>query len=163
MLWKKTKLFQTIIPQIYSKRSYKTINKYFYISSYSDLKTPNINQNDNTEKINELLLYINKKWKSMYPYTQHITIDKSMASYKGKISFKQYNKDKNKSFGIKFFTKASSDKGYVYHLLPYPGKNFDYDKIKGIGATIIDKFSEEHKNSNFHFTFDSYFFFLKSL
>ena len=85
MLWKKTKFFQTIIPQIISKRSYKTINKYFYISSYSDLITPNINQNNKTEKIDELLLYINKKWKSMYPYTQHITIDESMANYKGKI------------------------------------------------------------------------------
>ena len=41
----------------------------------------------------------------MYPYTQHITIDESMASYKGSISFKQYNKDKNKSFGIKFLPK----------------------------------------------------------
>ena len=74
--------------------------------------TPNISKNNKTEKIDELLLYINKKWKSMYPYTQHITIDESMANYKGKVSFKQYNKDKNKSFGIKFFIKASSDKGY---------------------------------------------------
>ena len=55
------------------------------------------------------------------------------------------------------------DKGYLYHLLPYTGKNFDYDKVKGIGATIIDKFSEEHKNSNFHFIFDSYYCNLYSL
>ena len=52
-LWKKTKLFQTIIPQTLSKRSYKTINKYPHTSSYSDLITPNINQNNKTEKINE--------------------------------------------------------------------------------------------------------------
>ena len=128
ILWKKTKLFQKIITQIISKRSYKTINKYFYISSYTDLIIPNINQNNKTEKIDELLLYINKKWKSMYPYTQHITIDESMASYKGSISFKQNNKDKNKSFGIKFFIEANSDKEYDYNLLPYTGKNFDYDK-----------------------------------
>ena len=58
---------------------------------------------------------------------------------------------------IKFLTKASSDKGYVYHLLTYTGKNFVSDWIKGVGATIIDKFSEENKNKIFQFIFDSYY------
>jgi D-lyxose ketol-isomerase len=56
------------------------------------------------------------------PLYPTITIDESMVSYKGKISFKQYNKHKNKSFGIQFFTKVSSDKEYFNHLLPYTGK-----------------------------------------
>jgi hypothetical protein len=39
------------------------------------------------------------------PYSQYITINESIASYKGKISFKQYNKHKNKSFGMKILPK----------------------------------------------------------
>ena len=80
-----------------------------------------------------------------------------MTTYKGKLVFKQYLKDKNKCFGLKFFTKASSDKGYIYHILPYEGKGFEYDKKIGLGASILKKFSTIHENNSYHFTFDNYY------
>ena len=118
---------------------------------------PNINQNDKTDKIKELINHANIKWKIMYPYTKFLTIDESVASYKGKFEFKQYLKDKNKSFRLKFFTKASSNKSYIYHLIHYEGKGFQYVKEKGLGASILTRFISTHENGNFHFAFDNYY------
>ena len=81
--------------------------KIFYISKYNGISTPFINENNKTDKIDEFISYITKKWKSTYPYSKNITIDESICAYKGKLSIKQFIKDKHKKFGVKFFMKSS--------------------------------------------------------
>ena len=51
-------------------------------------------------------------------------------------------KDKHHKFGIKFFTKSSSDNGYIYHILSYSGKSFNHNKNIGIRLYIIIKFKK---------------------
>lgn len=45
-------------------------------------------------------------------------------------------KQKKKKWGVKFFALCDSLSGYVYKLIPYTGKNFIYDKNKGIGPSV---------------------------
>ena len=45
-----------------------------------------------------------------------------------KLVFKQYLKDKNKCFGLKFFTKNSSDKWHIYHISHIKEKDFNMIK-----------------------------------
>ena len=66
-------------------------------------------------------------------------------------------KNKHRKFGMKFFTKSSSDNGYIYHILPYSGKPFKYNKNIGIVPSIIIEFTKEYKNKSFHFTFDNFY------
>ena len=157
MLWETSKFFKSIIPSIIKKSRYCTLNKYFFISK--KLKEDKKNK---SETLSELLETLNSKWKQAYPYTKYLSIDEAMTSYKGNISFKQYNKAKHKRHGIKLFSKASSDKGYCYHMLLYTGKSFNYDKTCGIGTTIIKKLTQGHESNDnkeniYHFTFDSFF------
>lgn len=152
MLWEKSILFKSIIPNIISKNKYNHINKYFTISYITKEDKP-----EKAEKILPIINYLNTKWKEAYPYTKYISIDEAMTSYKGTVCFKQYMKDKHKRFGIKLFSKASADRGYCYHMLLYTGKNFEYDKKYGIGTTVIKELTKEHMNQNYHFTFDNYF------
>ena len=49
MLWEKSILISSIIPNIITKGEYKNINKYFYISTFSDLINPMINKNNKIE------------------------------------------------------------------------------------------------------------------
>ena len=140
-----------------SRDKYRNINKFFYISKYNGILTPFINENNKTDKIDEFISYITKKWKSTYPYSQNITIDESICAYKDKLSIKQFIKDKHKKFGVKFFMKSSSKNGYCYDLIAYSGKSFIFDKKIGIGPTIVTKFVEVHENKNYHFCFDNYY------
>ena len=169
MLWESSKFFKSIIPSIIKKSRYSTLNKYFFIS-----KNFKEDKKNKSETLSELLEALNFKWKQAYPYTKYLSIDEAMTSYKGNISFRQYNKAKHKRHGIKLFSKASSDKGYCYHMLLYTGKSFNYDKTCGIGTTIIKKLTQGHeykennitkennvnndnKENIYHFTFDSFF------
>jgi len=152
MLWENSKFFKSIVPSILSKKRYITINKYF---STSEIFTED--RKSKSQKVNELIECLNKKWKETFPYTKNLSIDEAMTSYKGNICFKQYMKKKHKRFGIKLFSKASADKGYCYHMLLYTGKDFKYDKTCGMGTTIIKQLTKEHENQGFHITFDSYF------
>lgn len=135
IVWENNSIIKNQISQIIPKNKYIKINNYYYISDYSDNITPDINLNNKTEKINFVIEYFNKKWKELI--CKYLTIDESMCSYKGKIIFRQNMKDKHLKFGMKFFTKSSSDNGYVYHILPYSGKSFKYNKNIGIGPLLL--------------------------
>ena len=52
MVWENNSMIKNQKSQIISKNKYIKINKYFYISDYSDNITPDININNKTEKIN---------------------------------------------------------------------------------------------------------------
>ena len=160
MLWEKDIMFSSIVPRIISKKNYEKINKYLYISKYSDIFTSDLKKEnivEITQKLDFLVSYYDNKWKAIYPYTKYITIDEAMCSYKGNICIKQYMKEKHKKFGIKFFAMASSDKGYVYEFIPYSGKNFNYDKKNGIGASILIEMCKKLTGNNQHITFDNYY------
>ena len=159
MLWEENDSVATIIPSLISRKRYREINKYISISKNYHIYTKNnfSNNEKKLSKINEFVEYMNNKWKKIYPYTKYITIDESICSYRGVLCFRQYLKDKHKKYGIKFFSKASSNNGYIYHTIPYTGKEFEYDKKIGIGTCIIIEMAKGHENKSFHFTFDNYY------
>ena len=87
-LWENNNLIKTNIPNIISRNKYREINKYFYIYHNCSILTPDINKDNKTDKINEHINHVNAKWIIMYLYTKYLTIDESVASYKGKFYFK---------------------------------------------------------------------------
>ena len=61
----------------------------------------------------QLSTYYNKKFQELYLIPLFITVDECISTFKGRICFKQYLKNKKKKFGIKFFAEAFSIKGYI--------------------------------------------------
>lgn len=55
---------------------------------------------------------------------ESICVDESKMPFRGRIIFRQYNKQKRHKYGIKVF-KLSSIPDYTYKLQIYSGKNFD--------------------------------------
>ncbi|UYV82822.1 hypothetical protein LAZ67_22000975 [Cordylochernes scorpioides] len=49
-------------------------------------------------------------------------IDESTVGYKGKISFKTYNPQKPRKWGLRVYVAAESKLGYIYSFIPYYGK-----------------------------------------
>ena len=50
-------------------------------------------------------------------------MDEAMIPFKGRLSIKQYMKDKSTKWGIKVFVLADSRNGYTVRLQIYAGKN----------------------------------------
>jgi len=58
--------------------------------------SPHHNSVDTSQKIKPLVKYCQNKWKSLFQSRENILIDESIASFKGRIKYKQFCKDKKK-------------------------------------------------------------------
>ena len=75
-------------------------------------------------KIQPIIDDLNTNFKKYYHPTELICIDESMIPFRGRISFRQYMKQKKHKYGIKIF-KLSCGLGYTYNFSVYSGKMFD--------------------------------------
>ena len=160
MLWTKSEFYSTIVPKVMTLYKFKKITQYFHVGAVGGA--------DPMSKLNLIISYFNEKWKENYYYGQMSTIDECMAAFKGKTRFRQYIKSKHKKRGIKFFAQSNSLTGYLYSVIPYTGKEMEYDRTIGCGPSVLKTFINEtiegyRKNGqdeiDIHFTFDNYFSF----
>ena len=158
MLWTKSEFYSTIVPKVMTLYKFKKITQYFHVGAVGGA--------DPMSKLNLIISYFNEKWKENYYYGQMSTIDECMAAFKGKTRFRQYIKSKHKKRGIKFFAQSNSLTGYLYSVIPYTGKEMEYDRTIGCGPSVLKTFINEtiegyRKNGqdeiDIHFTFDNYF------
>lgn len=158
MLWKQSKYLSTIIPKLITRYKFRLINKFLHISDYEENeRVYEVDPLNRIKKFSFFLNHCNNVWKKYYNYSKFLTVDECISSFKGRICFRQYIKDKKKKCGVKFFSKSSSFSGYVYELIPYTGKNFEYDKDKGLGPSVLINFAKVHAFNDTHFTFDNYY------
>ena len=69
---------------------------------------------DKLYKVRPLLDLVLENFKSYYQPHQHISIDESMISYKGRLSFIQYLPKKPHKWGLKAWVLADSTNGYTW-------------------------------------------------
>jgi len=60
-----------------------------------------------------------------------------MIPYKGRLSFKQYIKNKPTKWGIKVFVLSDATNGYVYRLQIYTGKNLESTINAGLCSRVL--------------------------
>ena len=72
--------------------------------------------NDKLYKIRPIFEYLSGKWRLLYSLGEYIAIDEGMLKWRGRLSFRVYNKDKPTKYGIKAYTLADSTSGYCYNM-----------------------------------------------
>jgi hypothetical protein len=79
---------------------------------------------DRLFKVRGLLDIVTPLFESEYNLHEQVTIDEAMIPFKGRLSFKQYMKDKPVKWGIKVFTLSDAINGYVYRAQNLYGEIF---------------------------------------
>lgn len=131
--WTKDPLFETPgFAKVMSRDRYQGILRYLHFSSDSGISS------DRISKLRPVLDYLIEKFQAAYVPGEHISIDESLVAFKGRLSFKQYNRNKRARFGIKLFVLAESKTGYVYNIIVYCGK-------EGIGSDGGGNKKKEHR------------------
>jgi hypothetical protein len=74
-------------------------------------------------KVRNVLSYLDKKFREYYVPENKVSVDESTVGFKGKVSFKVYNKDKPTRWGMKVFVLSESKTGYICAMEPYFGKS----------------------------------------
>lgn len=82
------------------------------------------NRSNRLHRIAKLLEIVNHNFQKYYTPAEEICIDESVVPFRGRIIFRQYNKQKRHKYGIKEF-KLCTLPGYTYKINVYAGKNND--------------------------------------
>ena len=61
--------------------------------------------------------------KCNYTPDRQVAIDEAVISFRGRVSFRQYIKEKPNPWGIKAYVLSDSKSGYMHNLLLYYGKD----------------------------------------
>ena len=80
---------------------------------------------DRLFKVRRLLDLVTPKFESEYIPHKQVSVDEAMIPFKGRLSFKQYMKDKPTKWGTKVFTLCDATNGYVHCLQIYTGRNLE--------------------------------------
>ena len=78
---------------------------------------------DKLYKIRPIIEYLIDRFQSIYRPGEKISIDESLMKFQGKLSFKQFNRNKRARFGLKFYETCDSNNGYIYNFKIYVGKD----------------------------------------
>ena len=100
---------------------------------------------------------VSPKFEQEYIPHKQVTIDEAMIPFKGRLSFKQYMKDKPVKWGIKVFVLSDAHNGYVYRLQVYTGKDLNTVSDVGLCSKVVldlmsglDSFHNELFTDNYY-------------
>ncbi|CAH2011971.1 unnamed protein product [Acanthoscelides obtectus] len=74
-----------------------------------------IDKNDRLGKLSPLLENLTNKFKEVYVPEKSVCIDETLVPFRGRLSFRQYIKNKRYKFGIKLYKLCCKD-GYTYDI-----------------------------------------------
>ena len=87
-------------------------------------------------KIQPFLDLLLQSFKNLYIPSQNLSIDESMISFKGRLSFLQYLPKKPHKWGPKAWVLADSLNGYTWAWKLYTGKETDHP-VKGLAHRVV--------------------------
>lgn len=97
-------------------------------------KNDDANKSDRLYRVRNLLDIMNENFKKHYTPGEDLCIDESVVPFRGRIIFRQYNKQKRHKYGIKEF-KLCTLPGYTYNISIYAGK--EKDEVNTTAAKVV--------------------------
>ena len=108
---------------------------------------------DKIYRIWNFLTIISRNVEREYRLSRDISIDETMVPHKGRLSFKQYIKNKPKRWGIKLWVLCQADTGYVYRFQVYLGKQEGNPETNLARRVVRDLTVTEHDRNHHLYAF----------
>jgi len=102
---------------VMSRDRFVQIKRYLHFSD--DSNSP---QHDKLHKVRYILNHCRTAFQNEYQPHREISVDEAMIPFKGRLSMKQYMKDKPVKFGIKLWVAADAITAYCHNFEVYVGK-----------------------------------------
>ena len=115
------------ISSIMSRNRFEQIFRFLHLADSSQQILAGQPGHDKLFKVRPFLDLVLPRFESEYVMHQPVTINEAMIPFKGRLSFKQYIKNKPTKWGIKAFVLSDATNGYVYRMQVYTGKNAESD------------------------------------
>ena len=118
--WSKNPLlFAPFYGQTMTRNRYQIITKFLHFNNNEAMPA------DSTDKLYKLRPIHDKNvgnWRKLFNPGEHISVDEGMLKWRGRLSFRVYNKDKPIKYPIKSYILADSNSGYCWNMDMYCGQ-----------------------------------------
>ena len=102
-----------------SRNRYQNILKFLH---FNDNATRPSDSTDKLYKLRPIHDKVVENWRTLYNPDEQISIDEEMLKWRGRLSFRVYNKNKPTKYGIKAYILADSNSGYCWNMDIYYGQ-----------------------------------------
>ena len=88
---------------------------------------------------------------------REVSVDESIISYKGRLSFLQYMPKKPNKWGMKAWVLAESDTGYTWNFILYTGKQEKRPAGVPLGTHVVTELLKKLHGKGYHVYFDNFY------
>ena len=102
---------------------------------------------DKIYRVREFLNFVLRNSQRLYRLNKEVSIDETMVPHEGRLSFKQYIKNKSISWGIKLWVLCEAKTGYVHNLDVYLGKeegNVEHNLARRVVKELVTLIENKH-------------------
>ena len=123
MYWSTDKLVhQTSVSSVMTQTRFMQIWRYFHLADNSSALPRENPGFDNIYRVRQFLDVVLRNSQRLYRLDREVSIDETMVPHKGRLSFKQYIKNKPIRWGVKLWVLCEAKTGYVFNFQVYLGK-----------------------------------------
>lgn len=107
-------------------------------------------------KINNVLNHLLNNFSKVFSPGKNLSLDEAMVLWRGRLSFRQYIKNKRHKYGIKLYELCTSD-GYILNILVYTGKGTIVNPEKGHTYEVVMRLMQEYLNKGHALFLDNFY------
>ena len=138
----------TGIQSVMARNRFEELSQYLHFTN-SETEPPRGDANfDRLFKIRPILSIVLNNIQNAYEPSKNLSVDEAMIAFKGRLSFRQYMPAKPTKYGIKVWTAADSQNGYVTNFAVYLRQEGNQARLHGLGYDVVMKMARPFLNKN---------------
>ena len=155
--WSTDDILQTpFFTNCMSRNRFTKILRYIHFVNNTHLIPRGQDGYDELGKIRPFLEQIRNRFQRVYALSRNLSVDETLVKFKGRLSWRQYMRDKPARFGLKEFTLADAENGYVLDINVYTSKECGQNS-KGLAQRVVLKLVEPFYGLGYNIFMDNYY------
>ncbi len=147
------------VSEVFPRDRYKQITKYLHYCDESVVPPRDDPEFDRLYKGAFVTNHLKRRFAEEFTPHQEVAVDECMIPFRGRLSFKQYHRDKPVMWDMKVWMLADSKTGYNYSFDMYVGRDDDLSDLQRIGKVsgIVLKLAKGLYGQGYHLYFDRFY------
>lgn len=132
-------------------------NRFEILLRFLSFYDPDIDHSKNKlYKISNVLNHLLLNFTKAFSPGKHLSLDEAMVLFRGRLSFRQYIKNKRHKYGIKLYELCTHD-GYILNIIIYCGKGTMITDEKSHTFTVVTCLMENYINKGHTLYLDNFY------
>ena len=147
----------TNFSSIMSRDRFLLVLKFLHLADNTKMAAKGEHGYDPLYKLRHLLSTLVQSYKKSYTMKKEVSVDESIISYKGRLSFLQYMPKKPHKWGMKAWVLAEAATGYTWNFHLYTGKEEKRPADLPLGTHVVIDLLKDLVGKGHHVYFDNFY------